>query len=438
LKLFHVTPRACGRIIPVALLGMLLIAPPSTWAAERTFRFELPSQPLGASLDQFSRTTGIKVQLADGASAGIEAQPLEGDLSPAAALAQLLSSTGLTYRFAGENLVIISAATEQGSHVTGPVRVQGSEGETSGGADNVAGVVGANGSRDVTATEGRRASVGTGRPLFCHTCVLAGRKSVESGVASNEAPGGNLTGVATGDAEASRRRLDAFRQMLPGLKRLAVLFDPGFPPDKTQMKNLDQVAPSTGITLVSRPVEDANAAMAALQALGPDEADAMNSRRGNPHLQRGDEAPLLIAVAVAALNQRAILRVDTLHGLPVPEIREPVTPEFVLAGSLLITSLSFTHLNELIAIDAPLKRTLYEIDCIRGSWSVRELQRQIGSLCFERSGLSKDKEKLAARVTSNRIFPPDLLPFPCIRVPDAGIAGGPLSASISTAHPSAA
>jgi len=107
--------------------------------------------------------------------------------------------------------------------------------------------------------------------VFCPVADAVASKLI----ASNEAPGGNLTGVASGDAEASRRRLDAFRQMLPGLKRLAVLFDPGFPPDKTQMKNLDQVARSTGITLVSRPVEDANAAMAALQALGPDEADAI-------------------------------------------------------------------------------------------------------------------------------------------------------------------
>ena len=111
-------------------------------------------------------------------------------------------------------------------------------------------------------------------------------------VASNEAPGGNLTGVSNGDAEASRRRLEAFQQMLPGLKRLAVLFDPGFPPDKTQMKNLDQVARSTGITLVSRPVEDANAAMAALQALGPDDADAIfilkeaTLRHAGPELKR--------------------------------------------------------------------------------------------------------------------------------------------------------
>ena len=107
--------------------------------------------------------------------------------------------------------------------------------------------------------------------VFCPVADAVAAKLV----ASNEAPGGNLTGVANGDAEASRRRLDAFRQMLPGLKRLAVLFDPGFPPDKTQMKSLVQVAPSTGITLLSRPVEDGNAAMAALQALGPDDADAI-------------------------------------------------------------------------------------------------------------------------------------------------------------------
>ena len=107
--------------------------------------------------------------------------------------------------------------------------------------------------------------------VFCPVADAVAAKFV----ASNEAPGGNLTGVANGDAEASRQRLDAFHQMLPGLKRLAVLFDPGFPPDKTQMKSLSEVAPATGITLVPRPVENGNAAMAALQALGPDDADAI-------------------------------------------------------------------------------------------------------------------------------------------------------------------
>lgn len=107
--------------------------------------------------------------------------------------------------------------------------------------------------------------------VFCPVADAVAAKLVTS----NDAPGGNLTGVSSGDAEASRRRLDAFRQLLPGLKRLAVLFDPGFPPDKTQMKSLEQVAPSTGITLVSRPVETPNAAMDALQTLGSNDADAI-------------------------------------------------------------------------------------------------------------------------------------------------------------------
>jgi putative ABC transport system substrate-binding protein len=136
--------------------------------------------------------------------------------------------------------------------------------------------------------------------VFCPVADAVASKLV----ASNEAPGGNLTGVSSGDAEASRRRLDAFRQMIPGLKRLAVLFDPGFPPDKTQMKNLDQVAPSIGITLVSLPVEDGNAAMAALQALGPDEADAIfilketTLRHAGPELKRvawKQKLPILVS-----------------------------------------------------------------------------------------------------------------------------------------------
>jgi predicted nuclease of restriction endonuclease-like (RecB) superfamily len=76
-------------------------------------------------------------------------------------------------------------------------------------------------------------------------------------------------------------------------------------------------------------------------------------------------------------------------------IREPVTPEFEFSGKELITRLSFTHFVELLAVEDPLKRSFYEAECIRGNWGKRELKRQIASLYFERSALSRDKEKLA-------------------------------------------
>jgi predicted nuclease of restriction endonuclease-like (RecB) superfamily len=60
----------------------------------------------------------------------------------------------------------------------------------------------------------------------------------------------------------------------------------------------------------------------------------------------------------------------------------------------LIATLSFSHLVEIIQLDEPLKRLFYEIECINGNWSVRELKRQIGSLLYERTGLSRDKDTL--------------------------------------------
>jgi len=66
----------------------------------------------------------------------------------------------------------------------------------------------------------------------------------------------------------------------------------------------------------------------------------------------------------------------------------------------LLQQLSYTHIEQLVSIEDDTKRAFYEIECIRGNWSVRELKRQIGSLYYERSGLSKDKKKLSELVKS--------------------------------------
>ena len=68
---------------------------------------------------------------------------------------------------------------------------------------------------------------------------------------------------------------------------------------------------------------------------------------------------------------------------------------------LLITSLSFTHLVEIIKLTEPLKRTFYEIEAIKGAWSVKELQRQMNTLLYERTGLSKNKAELINLANKN-------------------------------------
>lgn len=63
----------------------------------------------------------------------------------------------------------------------------------------------------------------------------------------------------------------------------------------------------------------------------------------------------------------------------------------------LLSQLSYTHLEQLVRLDEKAKRDFYEIECIRGQWSVRELKRQIASLYYERTALSSDKEALVAQ-----------------------------------------
>ncbi len=78
-------------------------------------------------------------------------------------------------------------------------------------------------------------------------------------------------------------------------------------------------------------------------------------------------------------------------------------PDLQTPPEKILTKLSFSHLIELIKITEPLKRTFYELECIKGTWSVRELKRQISSLYFERSGLSENPDALSALVNEKTL-----------------------------------
>lgn len=74
-----------------------------------------------------------------------------------------------------------------------------------------------------------------------------------------------------------------------------------------------------------------------------------------------------------------------IRGSATPELPTPLRSEEM-------ARLSWTKLQELIRIDDPWKRAFYENECLRSHWSVSQLQRQIGSLLYERTGLSTDKK----------------------------------------------
>lgn len=103
----------------------------------------------------------------------------------------------------------------------------------------------------------------------------------------------------------------------------------------------------------------------------------------------------------------------------IPAIRRTsaelvVAEDWMLPAEMLFNRISYSNLSLISQIDDPVKRSFYEIENIKGCWSNRELDRQISSSFFERSGLSKNKAALSAMVKQEavKLTPVDILHEP--------------------------
>jgi predicted nuclease of restriction endonuclease-like (RecB) superfamily len=72
----------------------------------------------------------------------------------------------------------------------------------------------------------------------------------------------------------------------------------------------------------------------------------------------------------------------------------------------LINTLSFSHFIELLRLDSDLKRRFYEVEAVKNAWKVRELERAIDTLLFERTGLSTDKKGVISKIKDHKPFEP--------------------------------
>lgn len=66
--------------------------------------------------------------------------------------------------------------------------------------------------------------------------------------------------------------------------------------------------------------------------------------------------------------------------------------------------LSWSHYCLLMRLEEPFKREFYESECIQGNWSVRQLDRQIQSMLYERTALSKKKLSVIAKAHEKPII----------------------------------
>ena len=147
-----------------------------------------------------------------------------------------------------------------------------------------------------------------------------------------------------------------------------------------------------------------------------------NERELRRYRQFYSTYPHVGKLIVNTLNIRASLNPEVISEINLMQIRGLTSPEFIYTNPLmqirgtaspelsvpdphyirLFSAVSYSHLVELIRIDEPIKRLFYEIEILKNTWSVLELKRQIGSLLYERTGLSKNKEKLLSSLNDNQ------------------------------------
>jgi len=129
----------------------------------------------------------------------------------------------------------------------------------------------------------------------------------------------------------------------------------------------------------------------------PQMADSISS---SPMRISGQDTPALevssstMTKSPGASKSSSVMRKSPIRPSPAGKLSAalppPLSPERIL-------QFSWTHLIELLRLDDPWKRAFYENECLLGGWSVRQLQRQIGALLYERTGLSKNKRAVVAR-----------------------------------------
>jgi putative ABC transport system substrate-binding protein len=139
-------------------------------------------------------------------------------------------------------------------------------------------------------------------------------------VASLARPGGNVTGLSNQQAELAGKRLELLREVVPGLRRLAIMGNVAFPEAVLEMREVQAIGKTLGLevtTLEIRRAEDIAPAFEALKG------------RAEALYVPADALVITNRIHINTLAQRA--RLPTMYG----------TKKFVEAGGLMCYGVSF-------------------------------------------------------------------------------------------------
>ncbi len=129
-------------------------------------------------------------------------------------------------------------------------------------------------------------------------------------------------------------------------------------------------------------------------ALGP--RSGRGSGRANLHQMRSFYLAyphILQTPSGGSSRGRARKILQTPSGELAPPLAEALAPRFPLPWS---------HYVRLLSVRSPVARSFYETEALRGGWTVRQLDRQIGTLFYERTALSRNKAAMLTKGAQRR------------------------------------
>ena len=123
-------------------------------------------------------------------------------------------------------------------------------------------------------------------------------------VASLARPGGNLTGVSSQTAEVASKRLQLLREVVPSLRRLAVLVNSGNPGVMQELEEIQAAARALGLAVVPLEIRRAGDIPTAFETIA-DRADALSIPVDGLMISQRDH-----------INTSALVaRLPTMHGI---------------------------------------------------------------------------------------------------------------------------
>ena len=154
--------------------------------------------------------------------------------------------------------------------------------------------------------------------------VTTGDPVVNGLVKSLARPGGNVTGMTALTQELGGKRLELFKEALPGLNRIAVLANPASPDTKPSWQGVSATARALGITLNL------------FEARNAGEIDSAFAQVVKQHAK----ALMVLQDAMFTTHQKRIVELATEHRLPAMYALQ----DFVNAGGLMFYGVDLPHM----------------------------------------------------------------------------------------------